>query len=96
MREYVDEVIKVCEQCDTAHTKENKLQKQATKTGDLEDPVIHLLEATCKAACAPAKRAMDVFLNKIKDTLWKHVPVNAQGPLISNTLSTAFQFQMSV
>ena len=26
----------------------------------------------------------------------KHVPVTAQGPLIANALSTAFQFQMSV
>ena len=50
----------------------------------------------CKAAHAQAERAMDTFLNKIQETLWKHVPVSAQGPLIANTLSTAYQFQMSV
>ena len=36
------------------------------------------------------------FLSSIKKTLQKHVPPHAQGPLISNTLNTAFQFQMSV
>ena len=39
---------------------------------------------------------MDAFLNKIQETLQKHVPVSAQGPLIANALSMAFQFQMSV
>ena len=39
---------------------------------------------------------MAVFLSSIEKTLRKHVPPYAQGPLISNTLSTAFQFQMSV
>ena len=29
-------------------------------------------------------------------SLCKHVPIATQGPLIANTLSTAFQFQMSV
>ena len=41
-------------------------------------------------------RAVDTFLKKIKETLHKHVPVSAQGPLIANAMSTAFQFQMSV
>ena len=36
------------------------------------------------------------FLLSIKKTLQKQVPPHAQGPLISNTLSTTFQFQMSV
>ena len=39
---------------------------------------------------------MDAFLKKIKEILRKHIPVTAQGPLIANSLSTAFQFQMSV
>ena len=41
-------------------------------------------------------RAVDTFLKKIKETLHKHVPVSAQGPLIANAMNTAFQFQMSV
>ena len=49
-----------------------------------------------KAARGQVERAVDAFLNKIQETLRKHVPVSAQGPLIANTLSTAFQFQMSV
>ena len=40
--------------------------------------------------------SVDAFLSSIEKTLQKHVPVHAQGPLISNALSTAFQFQMSV
>ena len=47
-------------------------------------------------ACAQAERAVDAFLKKIKETLCKHIPVAAQGPLIANALSTTFQFQMSV
>ena len=43
-----------------------------------------------------AEKAVDAFLASIKSTLWKHIPVNAQGPLIANALSMAFQFQMSV
>ena len=39
---------------------------------------------------------MDAFLSSIKSTLHKHIPAHAQGPLIANALSTAFQFQMSV
>ena len=39
---------------------------------------------------------MDAFLSSIKSTLHKHIPTHAQGPLIANALSTAFQFQMSV
>ena len=73
-----------------------ELQKQARRSGDPKDLVIHLLEATCRAACAQAERAVDAFLNKIKETLWKHVPISTQVPLIANALSTAFQFQMSV
>ena len=42
------------------------------------------------------QRAVDTFLKKINETLRKHVPVAAQGPLIVNALSTAFQFQMSM
>ena len=66
------------------------------KTGDPEDPVAHLLEATRRAACTQTVRAVDAFLKKIKETLHKHVPVNTQGPLIANAMSTAFQFQKSM
>ena len=89
-KEYVATVIKTHEECDTAHTKEAEVQKQVIKTGDPEDPVIHLLEATCRVARAQAVKAVDVFLGKIKETLRKHVPVSAKGPLITNAMSTAF------
>ena len=95
-KEYIVEVIKAHEQCDADYTKKEESRKQAIKVGAPEDPVVRLLEATRKAACAQAERAVDIFLNKVKETLWKHIPISAQGPLIANTLSTAFQFQMSV
>ena len=95
-REYMATVIKAHEECDAAHAKETEVWKEAIKSGDPEDLVIRLLEATCRAAHAQAMRAMDAFLKKIKETLHKHVPVSAQGPLIANVMSTAFQFQMSM
>ena len=95
-KEYVATVIKACEECDAPHTDEAEARKQVIKSSDPEDPVICLLDATCRAACAQAERALDAFLKKIKETLRKHVPVTAQGPLIANALSTAFQFQMSM
>ena len=95
-REYVAAVIKAREDRDAAHADEAEAWKQAIKSGDPKDPVIHLLDTTCRVARAQAKRAVDAFLKKINETLHKHVPVTAQGPLIANALSTAFQFQMSV
>ena len=89
-------VIKAHEEHDAAHAKETEVQKQAIKSSDPKDPVVHLLEATCMAARAQAERAIDAFLKKITETLHKHIPVTAQGPLIANALSTAFQFQMSM
>ena len=47
-------------------------------------------------ACIQCEKAIDAFLSSIEKTLQKHVPLHAQGPLISNALSTTFQFQMSV
>ena len=41
-KEYVTEVIK---ECDTAHTQEKEMQKQAIKADNPEDPVVCLLEA---------------------------------------------------
>ena len=96
MREYVATVIKAREEHDATHANEAEAWKQAIKSGDPEDPVVRLLEATRRVARAQAERAVDTFLKKIKETLHKHVPVTAQGPLIANALSTAFQFQMSV
>ena len=89
-------VIKACEECDAAHANEAEAWKQVIKSGDPEDPVVRLLEATRRAARAQAERAIDAFLQKINETLHKHVPVTAKGPLIANGLSTAFQFQMSM
>ena len=89
-------VIKAHEDRDAAHADEAEARKQAIKSGNPEDPVVRLLDATCRAARAQAERAVDAFLKKINETLHKHVPVAAQGPLIANALSTAFQFQMSV
>ena len=96
MREYVATVIKALEECDAAHANEAEARKQVIKSGNPEDPVVRLIDATCRAAHAQAERAIDAFLKKIKETLRKHVPVTAQGPLIANALSTAFQFQMSM
>ena len=59
-------------------------------------PLVRLLHVTRTAARAQCEKAIDAFLSSIERTLQKHVPVHAQGPLISNALSTAFQFQMSV
>ena len=96
MREYVAAVIKAREDRDAAHANEAEAQKQAIKSGNPKDPVVRLLDATRRVACAQAERAVDAFLKKINETLRKHVPVAAQGPLIANTLSTTFQFQMSM
>ena len=95
-KEYVATVIQARQEHDTAHEEEEKRWKEAIKTNDFEDPVVRLLHVTRKVARAQAEKAVDAFLGQIKSTLQKHVPVNAQGPLIANTLSTAFQFQMSV
>ena len=95
-KEYVATVIRAREECDATHAKEQEARKEAIKADDPEDPVIHLLHVTCKAAHAQAEKAMDAFLTSIEGTLQKHVPISAQGPLIANTLSMAFQFQMSV
>ena len=87
-REYVAAVIKACEERDTTHTKETEVWKQAIKTGDPEDPVVHLLEVTHRVVCAQAVRDVDTFLKKIKETLHKRIPVSGQGPLIANAMST--------
>ena len=78
------------------HQEEQKKQIEAIKADDFEDPVVRLLHVTCKAACTQAEKAVDAFLSSIKSTLHKHIPAHAQGPLIANALSMAFQFQMSV
>ena len=96
MREYRAMVIKACEECNAAHAKETEVWKEAIKTINPEDLVIRLLETTHQAAHAQVMRAVDTFLKKIKETLHKQVPVSAQGPLIVNTMSISFQFQMSM
>ena len=96
MKEYIAMVVQAHQERDATHEEEQKRWKEAIKTDDFEDPVVHLLHITCKAGHAQAEKAVDNFLGRIKSTLQKHVPVNAQGPLIANALSTAFQFQMSM
>ena len=93
---YVKEVVQAHEEHDTTHREEQKKRVKAIKADDFEDPVVRLLHVTHKAACAQAEKAEDAFLSSIKSTLHKHIPAHAQGPLIVNALSTAFQFQMNV
>ena len=95
-REYVAAVMKAREERDAAHAVEEEARRQALKDNDHRDPVVHLLHITRTAARAQCEKAVDAFLSSIKKTLHKHVPAHAQGPLISNVLSTEFQFQMSV
>ena len=94
--EYVKEVVRAHEERDTTHQEEQKKRIEAIKADNFEDPVVWLLHITCKVAHAQAEKAVDAFLSSIKSTLHKHIPAHAQGPLIANALSTAFQFQMSV
>ena len=95
-REYVAAVVKAREEHDAAHAVEEESRRQALKDDNHRDPIVRLLHVTRTAAHAQCEKAVDAFLSSIKKTLQKHVPVHAQGPLISNALSTAFQFQMSV
>ena len=95
-KEYVAAVVKAREEHDPAHAVEGEARKQALKDDNHGDPIVCLLHITRTAAHIQCEKAVDAFLSNIKKTLQKHVPVHAQGPLISNTLSTAFQFQMSV
>ena len=96
MREYVAAVIKAREDHDATHANEAEVLKQAIKSGDPEDPVVHLLDATHWVVCAQAERAVDAFLKIINETFCKDIPITTQGPLIANALSTTFQFQMSM
>ena len=95
-REYMVAVVKAREDCDAAHAVEGEARRQALKDDDHRDPVVHLLHVTRTAACAQCEKAVGAFLSSIEKTLQKHMPAHAQGPLISNALSTAFQFQMNV
>ena len=95
-QEYVAAVVKAREERDAAHAVEQGARRQALKDDDHGDPVVRLLGITRQAAHTQCEKAIDAFLSSIEKTLQKHVPLHAQGPLISNALSTAFQFQMSV
>ena len=95
-QEYVAAVVKAREECDAAHAVEQGARRQALKDDDHRDPIVRLLGITRQAAHTQCEKAVDAFLSSIKKTLQKHVPLHAQGPLISNALSTTFQFQMSV
>ena len=95
-REYMATVVKAREEWDTAHTVEEGAQRQALKDDDHRDPIVRLLHITRTAAHTQCKKAVDAFLSSIKKTLQKHMPMHAQGPLILNALSTAFQLKMSV
>ena len=95
-QEYVAAVVKAREEHNAAHTVEQGARRQALKDNDHGDPIVRLLGVTRQAAHAQCEKAVDAFLSSIEKTLQKHVPLHTQGPLISNALSTAFQFQMSV
>ena len=95
-QEYVAAVVKAREERDAAHVVEQGVRRQALKDDNHGDPIVRLLSVTRQAARTQCEKAIDVFLSSIEKTLRKHVPPHAQGPLISNALSTAFQFQMSV
>ena len=75
--EYVKEVIQAHEECDAAHKEEQKKQIKAIEADDFEDPVVHLLQVTHKAARTQAEKAVDAFLSSIKSTLHKHIPTHA-------------------
>ena len=95
-QEYVAAVVKAREECNVAHAVEQGVRRQALKDDDHGDPIVRLLGVTRQAACTQCEKAIDAFLSSIEKTLQKHVPPHAQGPMISNALSTAFQFQISV
>ena len=95
-QEYVAAVAKAREERNAAHTVEQGAWRQALKDDDHGDPIVCLLGITRQVARAQCEKTVDAFLSSIEKTLQKHMPPHAQGPLISNTLSTAFQFQMSV
>ena len=96
MKEYIAVVIQAHQERDAAHKEEQKRWKEAIKADDSEDPIICLLHVTHKVARTQAEKAIGAFLASIESTLQKHIPVNAQGPLIANALGMAFQFQMSM
>ena len=95
-QEYIAAVVKAREESDAAQAVEQGVRRQALKDDDQGDPVVRLLGITRQAVRTQCEKAIDAFLSSIEKTLQKHVPPHAQGPLISNALSTAFQFQMSV
>ena len=95
-QEYVAAVMKAREEHDAAHAVEQGARRQALKDDNHGDPIVSLLGITQEAARAQCEKAVDAFLSSIEKTLQKHVPLHAQGPLISNASSTTFQFQMSV
>ena len=89
-------MVQAHQEHDATHEEEQKRWKEAIKTDDFENPVVRLLHITRKVARTQAEKAVDTFLGRIKSTLQKHAPINAQGPLTANAPSTAFQFQMSI
>ena len=95
-QEYMAAVVKAREEHDSAHAVEQGAQRQALKDDNHGDPVVRLLGVTRQAAHAQCEKAVDAFLSSIEKTLQKPMPMHAQGPLISNALSSTFQFQMSV
>ena len=83
-KEYIATVIQAHQECDAAHEEEQKRWKETIKANDFEDPVIYLLQVTRKAAHTQAEKAIGTFLASRESTLQKHIPVNAQVPLIAN------------
>ena len=94
--DYVKQVLEASKECNAAHVIEQKRRNEAVKKGDMEDPVVCLLHVTHKAACAQGEKVVTALLCRIDNTLHDHVSIPAQGPLVANALSTAFQFQMAI
>ena len=94
--EYVKAVVQARKERNAAHAVEHEKRKEAIKANDLKDPIVRLLHVMRKVACVHCEKAVDVFIDSIKATLHKHIPTHAQGPLIVNALSMAFQFQMTI
>ena len=79
-REYLATVIKAHEEHDVAQANEAEARKQAIKSSDPEDPVIRLLEATHRAACAQAERAVDASLRRLRKLCVRTYQSLPRGP----------------
>ena len=90
-REYMAAVVKAREECDAAHTVEEGGPETSPEGRQLRRP------RSPSSACHPKSRPHPVREgHRCLPVQHQEDPPEAQGPLISNALSTAFQFHMSV